>query len=505
MTNHTFAAFRKRLAATLSALIVAETLLPAIAFAAAPSFTATQTVANAAMIQQVETLDVPRVLESGDTVALTVSGTVLSQNFQVSHAATMNALASLASALPDVSATFDSANNRLVFGISTSNPVPVSITVDKSPVSASNVVANVVAVAQIARVDVPQQLIPGDVVSLSVAGTGVSVGFSGSDSGTLDALTAAIDALPEVTASLSGRSVTVTAAVAGNAFGISDLTVVSSDVAASPVVANVVPVAQVERVSLGRPLYQGDVVALSLSGASLSQSFTGDTTTTMGLLASQADQLSFVDASYAAGDLTVTSSVAGEPFSISSLSVSGSAAASITVQANNVAVAQRDAVVYPRHAVAGDTVRLNVNSTDVSQAFTGSNEETMSGLVAQVSALPNLAASYDSILNVLTVESTVPGTPFTIASASITSDIASSNAVANVAAVAQVESLTFGRDFVSGDQVSVVINGNTVSETFTGSHADLVESLRAQIDAMPNVDALASPVTRVFTVSSSLP
>lgn len=300
MTNLTFAAFRKRLAATLSALIIAETLLPAIAFAAAPSFTATQTVANAAMIQQVETLDVPRVLESGDTVALTVSGTVVSQNFQVSHAATMNALASLASALPSVTASFDSVNNRLVFGISASNPTPVSITVDKTPVSSANVVANVVAVAQIARVDVPQQLIPGDVVSLSVAGTGVSVAFSGSDSGTLDALAAAIDALPEVTAALSGRSVTVTAAVAGSAFGISNLTVDSSDVNASPIVANVVPVAQVERVSLGRPLYQGDEVALSLSGVNLSQSFTGDTTTTMGLLASQADQLSFVDASYLA-------------------------------------------------------------------------------------------------------------------------------------------------------------------------------------------------------------
>ena len=68
-----------------------------------------------------------------------------------------------------------------------------------------------------------------------------------------------------------------------------------------------------------------------------------------------------------------------------------------------------------------------------------------------------------------------------------------------------MESLTFGRDFVSGDQVSLVVNGNTVSETFTGSHAAMVESIRAQIDAMPNVDSLASDVTRVFTVSSSLP
>lgn len=201
----------------------------------------------------------------------------------------------------------------------------------------------------------------------------------------------------------------------------------------------------------------------------------------------------------------MTSSVPGQAFSISNLTVSGSTAASITVQANNVAVAQRDAVVFPRQTVEGDSVLFSVNSTTVSETFSGSNDETMSGLVAQVSALPNLTASYNPLLNVLTVESTVPGTPFTVDSAQIVSNVAASNVTANLAAVAQVESLTFGRDFVSGDQVSVVVNGNTVSETFSGSHAGMVESIRSQIDAMPNVDALASAVTRVFTVSSSLP
>lgn len=505
MTTSTFVKFRKRVAATLSALIIAETLLPAIAFAASPTFVATQSVANAAMIQQVETLDVPRTLVLGDSVSLTVSGSVVTQNFQVSHQATMNALASLASALPNVTATFDSVNNRIVFGISTTNATPVSITVDKAPVSGTNVVANVVAVAQIARVDVPQQLIAGDVVSLSVAGSGVTVSFSGSDAATLASLTAAIDALPAVTASLSGRSVTVTAAVAGSAFGISNLTVVSSDVAAAPVVANVVPVSQVERLTLTRPIFPGDVVALTLSGVNLSQSFTGDTTTTMGLFASAIDQLSFVDAQYAAGDLTVTSAVPGTPFSVSNLSISGSALPSLTVQSNNVAVAQRDAVIFPRQTVAGDTVFLDVNASHLVQAFTGSHNETMSGLVAQVSALPNLSASFDPILDVLTVASTVPGTPFTIHSARVDSNLASANVQPNVGAVAQVESLTFGRDFVSGDQVSAVVNGNTVSASFTGTHADMVESLRAQIAAMPNISALASAATRVFTVSSSLP
>ncbi|MDQ1344085.1 MAG: SH3b protein, partial [Patescibacteria group bacterium] len=505
MTDFSFPKLRKRVAATLSALIIVETLLPAIAFAAPPTFTATQTVANAPMILQVETLDVPRTLASGDSVSLTVSGTVVTQNFQISHLATMNALASLASGMPNVSATYDSVNDRLVFDISTANPTPVSLTVGRSPVSSSNVVANVVAVAQVARVDVPQALIPGDVVSLSVAGTGISVSFSGSDAATLSSLEYAIDALSEVTATLSGRSVTVTAAVAGTAFGISNLTVVSSDVAAAPVVANVVPVAQVERLTLSRPIYAGDVVALSLSGVNLSQSFSGDTTTTMDLLASQADQLSFVNAAYSAGDLTVTSATPGTPFALSNLTISGSSVPSITVQNNNVAVAQRDVAVFPRQTVAGDTVHFSVNASSLTQTFSGSHVQTMSGLVAQISALPNLSASFDSVLNVVTVDSTVPGTAFTLNSAQITSSLSSVSSQVNVAAVAQVESLTFGRDFVAGDQVSVVMNGNTVSQSFTGTHADTVEALRAQIAAMPNLSALASPVTRVFTVSSSLP
>lgn len=505
MNLRTFRALRKRVAETALIALLAQIALPGLAFAAPPTFTATQTVANALAIEQVETLDVPRVLEAGDSVSLTVSGTVLSQNFQVSHAATMNALAAFASALPNVSATFDSANNRLVFNISTTNPTPVSIEISKSPISGTNAVANVVAIAQVVRIDVPQTLIPGDVVSITVAGSGISVPFSASDAATLSGLTAAIDSLAEVSAELSGRSITVTASVPGSAFGISNLSVVSSDVAVNPVVANVVPVAQVERITLNRPLYSGDVIAVSLSGVNLSQSFSGDTTTTMTLLASQIDAISFVDASYSAGDLTVTASIPGEAFSISPLTVSGSALASVNVIVNNIAVAQVDAVVLPRQTVEGDFVRFRINSTDVVEAFSGSHADTMSSLVAAISALPNLTASYNSGLDVVTIESTVPGTPFTIDSAVITTSLSSTNAVPNVPAAAQVSSLSFSRDFASGDELSVVVNGNTVTSSFTGAHSDMVEDVRAQIDAMPNVDALASSVTRVFTVSSSLP
>lgn len=135
MNLRTFRALRKRVAETALVALLAQILLPGLAFAAPPTFTATETVANALAVEQVETLDVPRVLEPGDSVSLTVSGTVLTQNFQVSHAATMNALAAFASALPNVSATFDSTNNRLVFNISTANPTPVSIEISKSPIS----------------------------------------------------------------------------------------------------------------------------------------------------------------------------------------------------------------------------------------------------------------------------------------------------------------------------------------------------------------------------------
>jgi hypothetical protein len=506
MSHSRFPAIKKRFSLFLSVLLVAEIILPGLAFALPPAFTATQTVANAAAIQQVESLNIPRTLVTGDTVSLSVSGTTVSQNFQISHVATLNALASLASGIPNVTATFDSVNNRIVFGISSANPTPVSLTLNRSPVSPTIAVANVVAVAQVARVDVPQFLIPGDVLSLSVDGSGVSVAYSGSDAGTLTALNAALEALPQVSAvlSLTGRHVTLTAATPGVAFGISNLTVDSSPVSVNAVHANVFPVAQVETLTLARPLYSGDVVALSLSGVNLSQSFTGDTATTMTALANQADQLASVNAGYSVGVLTVTAATPGVPFTISNLTVSGSALPAINVTPNNVAVAQRDAVILPRQTVAGDTVHLDMNGTNLSSTFSGSHAATMSGLILQINALGTVSATFNPLLNVLTIDSTVPGTPFTVQGARVTSNVASVQTTANVSAVAQVDSLTFGRDFVAGDQVSVVANGNTLSSTFSGSHAATVEDLRSKIAAMPNLSALASAVTRVFTVSSTV-
>lgn len=386
MSQLSFSAFRKRLAILLTGLIVAEILLPGFVYAAPPVFTAVQTTANALAIQQVETLNIPRTLVAGDTVSLTISGTVVSQNFQISHTATMNAVASLASGIPNVTATFDSVNNRIVFGISTANPTPVSITIDRSAIVPTTPVANVVAVAQVARVDIPQLLIPGDTASLTIDGSGVSVGYTTSDTATLAALASTIDALPQVTAALTltGRFITVTAATPGVAFGISNLTVDSSPISVNPVVANVVPVAQVERFTPSRPLYSGDTVSISLSGVNLSQSFLTDTATTMSALASQIGLLSFASGSYTAGNLTVTATTPGVPFTFSNLTVSGSALPSMNLVSNNVAVAQRDAIVFPRQTVSGDTVRLSINSTPVTVAFTGSHTTTMSGVISGI-------------------------------------------------------------------------------------------------------------------------
>lgn len=83
------------------------------------------------------------------------------------------------------------------------------------------------AVAQVDSVTVPRDLVEGDTLSLSLSGSvPVTVTYSGSESATIAALAAGIDAYAEVSAIATGKTVTVTAETAGIPFSLSPLTLV---------------------------------------------------------------------------------------------------------------------------------------------------------------------------------------------------------------------------------------------------------------------------------------
>lgn len=73
----------------------------------------------------------------------------------------------------------------------------------------------------------------------------------------------------------------------------------------------------------------------------------------------------------------------------------------------------------------------------------------------------------------------------------------------NIPAVARVDRISFPRSLVAGDNVSLTINGNTVSASFSGSSDETLAALAESVSgATVGVDAVSSGLD--ITVSSTV-
>lgn len=158
-----------------------------------------------------------------------------------------------------------------------------NLIITRAPIVPVTTVNNVVAVAQESEVSIPQDLFPGDTIQFTVSGTGLTQVFTGSTDTTLAALADQITASTSASGSYDSvtRKINMIAKIAGNAFSMSNLVITSSGMIPQNIVANVVPVAQVERVTIPRILYSDETLSLTVAGSGLTQGFVTDTQTTL--------------------------------------------------------------------------------------------------------------------------------------------------------------------------------------------------------------------------------
>jgi len=203
-----------------------------------------------------------------------------------------------------------------------------------------------------------------------------------------------------------------------------------------------------------------------------------------------------------ASTLALTAAVPGVSFATGNLNITGGAAVVVPLIPNRVAVAQVDQIILPRALVAGDTVYATVASSGGTYVFSSA---TLAGLSANISSHGTVGLYVSGAVsgNTMTLTSRIPGTAFTTSAAHINSLISSANIQANVPAVARVDHISFPRSLVSGDSISLTINGNTVTRSFSGSSSATLTALASSISgATVGVGAVSSGLN--ITVSSTV-
>lgn len=277
-------------------------------------------------------------------------------------------------------------------------------------------------------------------------------------------------------------------------------------------------VAQVDTITIGGRVAQGDVFTLSFREQTSLLETESDTTITY--TASAADEAAadpqqnirdalisaingngtlsgfITAASGSSNTLTVTANTAGDPFSITSAGSTGSTGSisGVQNQANVVAVAQVDTYNIDGLTVeAGDTLSVTINGAAFSTGALGagaSASDIATALNTAITQPVTVAASGNN----LTFTADTAGTSFT--SGSVTTTAGAGTTTANVAAVAQVD--TFNIDSAglisNGDTLSIQVNGNPVSVTLAGGEtaAQMRDALRAAINGDAAVSALVT-------------
>lgn len=237
-------------------------------------------------------------------------------------------------------------------------------------------IANRVAVAQVDQVILSRSLVAGDTVYTTVSVPSVSLSrvFA---SATLTGLSANISSDPQVglyvSGSVSGNTLTLTALHPGTAFSTATAHI-DSLIHSVNVNPNVPAVSKVDSLTFPRSLVAGDSVSLTINGNTVVSSFSGSSATTLTTLAASISAATVGVSALSSGlDILVSSTVPGQDFSLSSVTLENSKQATVLVTPI-VPVKQKNTYSFNAQELAGDVFSVSVNSTSI----TGS---TLSGVV----------------------------------------------------------------------------------------------------------------------------
>lgn len=498
---------KKRLSTLTLIVFVGNIFSPILAYAALPSFSSVLTTANTVPVAEVVELTLPRDLVSGDALSVTVNGSTVMQSFVTSSTLTAQLLNLQIGAIAGVSSVYDTVLKKFTVSSTVAGTAIVvgNLTIVRSPIVPNTVVNNIVAVAQQSEVTIPQTLFVGDVIQCTIGGVAITQAFNTDTDTTLSLLAGQITTLTSASGAYDNitKKISMDAKVAGTAFSLSNFVTTSGGISVAVITPNTVPVAKVNTIDIPRTIYSDETLHITIDGTTINQAFDTDYTTTLAGLTAQIDALATVNAGVVGSQITITAATPGTPFVIGNLTITGGTIASAHVVANRVAVAQVDSITFPRSFVPGDSISVVINGSTITQVWNTDTDTTLNALKTQINSMPAISAVADTFNRRITITSTVPGTPFTVLGTDVSTAVSSTLATASVVAQAQSESITFLRAFQAGDNISVVVNGNTITQAWDTDTDTTLTALKDQIDTMPAVNAVADTVNKRITITSS--
>lgn len=162
---------------------------------------------------------------------------------------------------------------------------------------------------------------------------------------------------------------------------------------------------------------------------------------------------------------------------------------------------QSDTYTVPRTLVDGDTLTVTIDSTVYSQTFLSDSDSTIANLASNLNNLPYLGASASG--SVLTVFAETAGNAYTTGNLTLSHVSAGNQTIANIEGSKAIQSITFGADFVSNDQIDITVNGTGTSTNFTTDHTTTLLNVATSISGVSGVTATASGTHTVIVSTTN--
>lgn len=456
-------------------------------------------------VAQVDTIALPRNLVNGDTLALSISGQLVSQNIGTSTGVDFDNFINTLNLLQNISAS--RAGDVITLTAKTPG-TPFILNFGRlTHLSASILsVSNDVGRTEQQSLNFPSYIQNGNNLSFGIDGTALTGTFV-SDVTTTFASILASSPIPGIVFSMSGSNdMLITSTVTGALFSVNPLSI-ASGFSPATLTGNTVAGYQKDTITLPFTPVSGDNITVSVSGATQSGTFTrafaGDLSTTMGLLVSDISSLTGTVSASLDGTshiITLDAVTAGNGFS-ATLSVGGATIAPTTLTDNTGSLAQIDQITLGRTIAVGDTLSLTVNTGSFARAFAVDQDTTMNSLASDINTALTGAVSASYAGGVLTLTSQVEGTPFTTSALTIATTVSSASVQPNIVPVAQQDFVDFERDPLAGDVFAIDFSG-TLSGTFSGS--TLTGLINSANLSLSGVASLTLSGTHAIEVTSSV-
>lgn len=432
----------------------------------------------------------PRALTDGDIVTVTVDGVVFTQSYLVDSATTIANLSTNIGNLPQINTSVLGQTITLTAATAGNDYSLTSLSVVHTS-QFNQTIANTAGQQASQNIAFASQFVSGDSVTVTVNGTQTITPFTTDSTTTLLNVATALSGISGIQASASGvNSIDIIAANTGSNLVVNQAKVDNST-SASTIQGNVVAQAQSDSYTLGYELQPSMTVIATVNGIETQQPYTTDTDTTLTLLSGKVGSDTATHASYsgAVKTLTLLAKSAGTAYT-SSLTIRGESISPANVTPNTASGAQVEKYSFTRPLVSGETLSLTIDGTTLNQNFTTDTGNTLTALASSIDALASVDAVVSGQDIIITAHEA--GIGFTVSALTIDLAIPMTPVVANVPAQAQISSITLPRNLVAGDSLSISVDGNPASVSFSGSEIETLTALAASIGSFTGVDASAS-------------